>query len=113
MSETLRTLAENMALAVLKGDLVAAYALADLLQERAAAGPGKLAEAARVLREKKHKVCVDGYEVYQWPEFKAFCRRAGIAWDLNTVDMEFRIVEGEFVIVNHRYYTVDTEVKGE
>ena len=108
MSETLRTLAENMSLAVLKGDLVAAYALADLLQERAAAGPGKLAEAARAQRAKQHRVAADGYEVYQWPEFKAFCRRAGIAWDLNTVDMEFRIVEGEALVINHRYYAVDT-----
>ena len=28
-----------------------------------------------------------GFEVYKWPEFKAFCKRLGIEWEAPTIDL--------------------------
>lgn len=102
------TLAESMALAVLKGDHVAAYALADKLIEQRDEGFDAMARAARELRE-KHPVAHDGYGVYHWPEFQAFCKRAGILWDLRTVSMTFTIEEGACLDVTQTYRGTDTE----
>lgn len=102
-----RTLAEAMAVEVLRGDMVAAYALADRLLEQRDGGIDAQARAARELRE--HPTAADGYGVYRWPEFIAFCKRAGILWDLRTVSMEFTIGEGQPLTVRQVYIGTDTD----
>lgn len=86
-----QTLAEAMALAVIRGDMVAAYALADMLiMEKNAGDGGVAAQAASVIRgwPIAH---IAGYDVYNSPEFEAFARKFGIAWDLNTVNMTIHL----------------------
>lgn len=100
------TLAESMALAVLKGDMVAAYALADKLQEERDEGFEKMAQAAAATRD---QIFADGFAVYQWPEFQAFCKRAGILWDLHTQSISFTLEEGSAMVVEQSYLAVDTE----
>lgn len=95
------TLADEMALAVLRGDNVAAYALADQLLEEREGKITKMAKAAELLRAIPG--AFDGYQVYLWPEFRAFCDRAGILWDLWTISMTFTIEEGSRLVVNHTY----------
>lgn len=94
-------LAEQMAMAVIKGDRVAAYALADLLLEERANPSTMEQEAARIHNE--NRPAVDGYEVYRWPEFRAFAARLGFVWDLYTTDVTIRLAEGEAVIISHNY----------
>jgi hypothetical protein len=108
MDERARNLGEEMALAVLRGDRVAAYALADLLLEERTAGREGMAKAAKALRE-SYEGAHDGYSVYFWPEFQAFCKRAGILHDLRTVHMTITIKEGHPLVVDHTYQAVDTE----
>lgn len=104
----MRTLAEAMAVAVLKGDMVAAYALADKLQEQRDEGVDAQARAAKDLRENTRQAA-DGYDVYTWPEFQAFCKRAGILWDLRTISIEFRIAEGERMVIRQEYAASDDD----
>jgi very-short-patch-repair endonuclease len=99
MSPKQRTLAEEMALVILRGDTVAAYALADALLEERDGKVTKMAKAAEALRQEP--LASDGYEVYRWPEFRAFCDRAGILWDLRTISMTFTIEEGSRLVVSH------------
>lgn len=106
------TLAESMAMAVLKGDMVAAYALADKLLEEREGGVEKMAKAAKALREQTPPA-YDGYQVYFWPEFQAFCKRAGILWDLRTVSMTFCIAEGKRLVIDHQYAAQNDERKGD
>jgi hypothetical protein len=101
------TLAEAMAMAVLKGDLTAAYALADKLLEQRA-NPANLVEEAARLRHEQPFSLLDGYAVYHWPEFKAFAKRMGFLYDLATVDVTIRLKEGEAVIIQHTYAGHDT-----
>lgn len=90
------TLAEAMAIAVLKGDHVAAYALADkLIEERQ--------EKGIPLRGDHETRSVTGYEVYNWPEFEAFARRLGFKYDLATRDVTIRLTVDEFVVIEHNY----------
>jgi hypothetical protein len=107
MSPKQRTLAEEMALAVLRGDTVAAYALADQLLEERDGKVTKMAKAAEALRRKA--IADDGYAVYRWPEFKAFCDRAGILWDLRTISMTFSIVEGGRLEIDQKYIGSDND----
>jgi hypothetical protein len=107
------TVAESMALAVLKGDMVAAYALADALIEERDEGRTKFAKAAAALREKKTRYANDGYGVYRWPEFRAFCDRAGIPYGLGTRSISFSIEEGEALEVRHTYIAFDAETAQE
>ncbi len=102
------TLADHMALAILRGDRVAAYALADLLKEERDGGTEKMSLAAQALREHT-TMSSDGYSVYRWPEFRAFCKRAGILWDLRTVSITIRIAEGELLVVDHQYAASDDQ----
>jgi hypothetical protein len=101
------TLKEEMAMAVLRGHDDAAYALADKLIEERDDGVEKLAQAAVALREGEQ--AHDGYAVYRWPEFEAFCRRAGILWDLRTIGMSFSIKVGERFSVVHEYAASDNQ----
>lgn len=102
------TLAEQMALCVLKGDMVAAYALADALVEERERGLTTQAQVAKELSEQT-SVCHDGYSVYRWPEFQAFCRRAGFLWDLRTIKMTIYINEGERLRIDHQYAGSDDQ----
>ena len=52
---------------------------------------------------------VTGYEVYQWPEFEAFCERAGIAWDLPTKTLKIEMSEGEILAVTQTYMGQDRQ----
>lgn len=78
------TLAEALAMAVLKGDTAAAYALADQLLEERARGNTPLDAGYEEVRRLEGAM---SYQVYSWPEFKALCRRAGILWNLTTTDL--------------------------
>ncbi len=42
---------------------------------------------------------VSGFEVYQWPEFKALCDRLGIAWDKPTLRMAIYLDEDSVYVV--------------
>jgi hypothetical protein len=95
------TLGESMALAVLRGDRVAAYALADQLIEEYNGGFEKQAQAARALREGPQ--AYDGYDVYSWPEFQAFAKRLGVLWDLRTISIRILLDANERVEVEQVY----------
>lgn len=101
-----QTLGEAMAIAVLKGDKIAGYALADLLLEERERGVNAQARAAEELRS--YPTAMDGYAVYRWPEFIAFCKRAGILWDLRTVRMAINIRLDEMVTIDQTYAGTDT-----
>jgi hypothetical protein len=105
------TLGESMALAVLRGDRVAAYALADQLVEEYNGGREKQAQAARALLEAP--LAVDGHQVYSWPEFKAFCRRLGLLWDLRTVWLRITLAEGERPVIEQSYAGSDAGEEGD
>lgn len=95
------TLGEQMAMAILKGDRVAAYALADLLLEERARGDTPLDQG--YLERTKRTGVVDGYSVYSWPEFKAFCKRAGILWDVGTRTLTITLQEDALLVVQQEY----------
>lgn len=99
------TLAEALAMAILKGDMAAAYALADLLHDDP--GRDRLNEAARVAREAGGRA--NGRDVYGWPEFRAFARRLGFLWDHLTVDVAIFIPPYGPVQVTHKYQGVNVE----
>lgn len=93
----MRTLAEAMAIAVLKGDMAAACALADkLIEERQQVRP-EFTQHPELGRP------VSGYEVYRWPEFIAFAGRLGFKWDLATTRVVITIAHDEMVCIDHTY----------
>jgi hypothetical protein len=98
------TVAESMALAVLKGDKAAAYSLADKLLEELHTDPS---EVQQRLAELRHKPPVVGYEVWACPEFQAFCRRFGIHWDLLTIEMVITLEADGLVMVQQKYRGAD------
>lgn len=100
------TLAEAMAMHVLRGDFASACALADMLIERRDTSNEKIDQAIREFRSVSDWAN-DGYAVYRWPEFREFCRRAGIRWDLDTIEMTIRIARGEMMVVDHKYRARD------
>ena len=55
----------------------------------------------------------DGYEVYNWPEFKALAKRLGIVWELPTSRVQIDIpVDGPVEITQtyrHREMSVPKE----
>lgn len=99
-----RTLAEAMAVEVLKGDMIAAFALADALLEERDVGGSPMAKAAKEMFGKRRSVGgATGINPYHWPEFRAFCQRAGIAWDLRTISMSIHIEEGFMMRIEQKY----------
>lgn len=92
------TLEQELALAVLKGDMTAARALADRIIE-VDTTPLETMEALKESR----RVPGLGMEVYHWPEFLALCKRLGVAWQLPTTSIVLTIREGEAVGVYHEY----------
>jgi hypothetical protein len=100
------TLAESMAIAVLKGDMVAAHALADRLMEERDEGFTAMARAAREVRD--HDIVHSGYAVYHWPEFRAFCDRAGILHDLRTISVRVTVPAEGRITVEQEYAASDT-----
>lgn len=95
------TTAQALAIAVLKGDLGAAYALADRLQEEA--NDNQELNAIREAATRGGGTAYDGHAVYHWPEFQAFAQRLGLMWNLRTIDVSIHIREGELVTIEHRY----------
>lgn len=100
------TVAHSLAVAVLKGDMVAALALCDKVKEEATHNQQSFAD----LCEESFQSAADaddGYTVYSWPEFRAFCKRAGFMWNLRTRGVTFRVFEGEPVVFTHEYIGTD------
>lgn len=99
------TLKEEMAMAVLKGDDGAAYALADELIRELQEGDASRTAVAEALRLGPH--CDDSYNVYHWPEFQAFAKRLGILWDLRTIDLTIKLIHRQRVVVEQTYAACD------
>lgn len=97
------TLAEAMAMAVIKGDMAAAYALADRLREEA---EGKETMEAKALGQFRHSAA-STHEVIGWPEFGAFARRLGLAWDLRTMDFSIDFNLDGIVTIHQKYQGAD------
>lgn len=92
------TIAEAMALAVLKGDTAAAYALCDKLLEQRENPKKVIDEAWKILATRPGMVT--GYEVYHWPEFQAFMTRLGIPIGLYNIEMDISLRMDEMVKVS-------------
>jgi hypothetical protein len=98
------TLAESMALAVLKGDMAAAYALADQIINERIIDPVKQSIAIRDIREHPF---ADGHVVYGWPEFQAFAKRLGLMWDLSTRQITITLPAEGSVTISQDYAAHD------
>ena len=96
----------QLALAYIRGDKVAMYALSDLIQEERFREGDKLEEILTALRN--HPMAHDSYTVYRWPEFQAFCKRAGIMWGLRTVDLEIILHSDEIMMIRQNYRGTDS-----
>ena len=97
----IQTIAESLAIAVLKGDMTAAYVLADKLIEQS-----EETQQSRAIKEaatRQHRTANDGFSVYRWPEFEAFAKRLGFMWDLRTIDVTIKIHRGEMVVIDQTY----------
>lgn len=99
------TLAESMAMAVLKGDMAAAYALAAKLIEQRESPSTPMEEAAKLIYERGNRV-VHSSHVYMSEEFQGFCRRFGIAWDIRTVAMTITLPADGLMSVDQSYRAV-------
>lgn len=93
------TLAEAMALAVLRGDEAAALALADRLIEGRLDTPG----ARERLASGPRRNPVSALEVFGWPEFRALALRLGIQHRLPTTSLTIDLDVGGSVRVTHRH----------
>lgn len=99
------SLGRQLAIAVLNGDHAASLALADMLQEEHLSTQESRARDQAAVRTSGYSV--DGYTVYQWPEFRDFARRLGVMWDMRTIDLTIHIAEGECVKITQRYAGAD------
>lgn len=99
------TTAEAMAIAVLKGEMTAAYALADRLIEERDDGPEAMRQAAQALAEQPAALSID---VWRWPEFQAFCGRADILTSLRTTGLTIDLSMGQPMRVTHQHIASDT-----
>lgn len=99
------TVAHALAIAVLKGDMIAALALADKVREEATDTQQTLVDRCEEVFQSP--VAADGFNVYTWPEFQAFCKRAGFMWNLRTRDVVITIKEGHLLLFNHEYVGTD------
>lgn len=94
------TVAESLAIAVMRGDITAAYALADRLIEERDDGLSKMGQIAAEMAQ--HPVALAG-DVWRWPEFRAFCNRAGILIRLRTTGLTIDLDIGKPMRVTHRH----------
>ena len=98
-----RTLEEEMAIAVLRGDRAAACALADRLIEVRDAVPiveEEISSSTHVT------LC---YEAYHWPEFLAFAKRLGIAWTRRTISITISMPHPDDVVRIEQTYNATNE----
>jgi hypothetical protein len=96
-------LAEALAVAVLKGDTAAAYALVDRLQEQRADDPCQKSIDARG----EGAAPVMALDVYHWPEFMALCKRLGVLWGASTEEITIHLPIRGIVKVDHKYQGVN------
>lgn len=47
---------------------------------------------------------LDAMEVYRWSEFKLFCERAGIPWDIGTKKITIELEVGCIMVVHQTYF---------
>lgn len=98
-----KTLLEALAIACLKGDLTAGYAIVDRLIEMR---DNPDWDRARQIREKR--ICHPEQDrVYHWPEFQAFAKRLGILWHLGTTTLIIKFAPFKAVEVTHSYLAAD------
>lgn len=96
-----QTLVEAMAIAVLRGDRAAAYALADkLIEERE--------EDQRPPMEKSPGRHVNSLAVFRWPEFLAFLQRLGVKAEGSITAMSIVLRIGDAVRVTTNRVGKDT-----
>lgn len=50
---------------------------------------------------------VTSFDVYKSPEFRTFCERFGIAWELGTVDLTIELPCKGLMTVTQKYYATD------
>lgn len=102
MTSEMKTVADAMALATLRQEWSAAFALADKLIELKNS-PETLAQRAAAAEQTAQRMAYNGYDVYHWPETVAFMKRLGVDISLNTREISFTLREGEVVLINHSY----------
>lgn len=107
MEKAHMTLLEATAIAVLKGDLGAAMALVDQLNELREGMTHD--EKMRAMRAAGRPHTSWSGEVYGSPEFRAFCERWGIAWDAYTVQITIHLPADGPMSVIHEHRGVDRE----
>ncbi len=56
---------------------------------------------------------VEGWDVFQWPEFKALAQRLGIPLDLKTTKLTLTLECEKVVTCEHTYQAVDVRGKHE
>lgn len=54
--------------------------------------------------ERTRRLAIEGSDVYNWPEFKAFAERLGIDWALPTTKLTITLGVGELVLVAQDYH---------
>jgi hypothetical protein len=63
---------------------------------------------------KKHEYkMVTGFDVYHWPEFKAFAERLGIEYELLTTNVTITIPVEGVVVIAHDYHGRDRHLPQE
>jgi hypothetical protein len=102
VTNQMKTVAEAMAMAVFRREWDAAFALADKLIDLRN-NPESLEQQAAAIHLDPNRHSVDGYRVYSWPEFQAFCRRAGIVWGLHTKRITITLEEGMSLMIYQEY----------
>lgn len=91
-----KSLLEQLAIQVLKGDEAAAYALVDYLQEIRDGG-------LEPPREIVNTHVMDGTTLYFTEEFKALCKLLGIRHELPTLSLTITIPHDGPVQIDHAY----------
>ena len=96
--ERFRTLAETLAIAILRGDYSAVWPLADkLLEER------ENNTFAQSLQLRNHRTIWQGYNLYRTEEFRNLCELLGVMWGLHTIEMAITVPAEGMVIVDQKY----------
>lgn len=99
------TLQQQLALAVLKDDGPGAYLAALALADQVLENNRLSYEEQEAIRDahRRETAPASGYDVYRWPEFRAFCKRLGIPWELPTYDIVITIPHEGMVRIDHSY----------